>query len=180
MNQGQWLHDSLAHSLSVFILCCKSGVANMAPSSCCWAATPNTSSHYGQWSGMFVAVPCRWWLALLKLTVSCNFHFLLPTFHTHGRGKFSILSFAFTQALFFSLKTGSGLSKVWSDSGDYGGLWKKAEIHLGKLRNFEVLFEGIRIKDLGGGAAIDDIVYENCSTGKDFLLKMVCAEKINA
>uniref|UniRef100_A0A670JGF2 MAM and LDL receptor class A domain containing 1 n=1 Tax=Podarcis muralis TaxID=64176 RepID=A0A670JGF2_PODMU len=66
------------------------------------------------------------------------------------------------------IKTGSGLSKVWSDSGDYGGLWKKAEIHLGKLRNFEVLFEGIRIKDLGGGAAIDDIVYENCSTvGED-------------
>ncbi|XP_060136788.1 MAM and LDL-receptor class A domain-containing protein 1 isoform X6 [Zootoca vivipara] len=66
------------------------------------------------------------------------------------------------------IKTESGLLKVWSDSGDYGGLWTKAEIHLGKLRNFEVLFEGVRIKDLGGGAAIDDIVYENCSTvGED-------------
>ncbi|XP_062977317.1 MAM and LDL-receptor class A domain-containing protein 1 [Elgaria multicarinata webbii] len=62
------------------------------------------------------------------------------------------------------IKTESSLLEVWSDSGDYGGQWKKAEIHLGKMRNFEVIFEGIRTKDLGGGAAIDDIEYKNCST----------------
>ncbi|KAL8165095.1 UNVERIFIED_CONTAM: MAM and LDL-receptor class A domain-containing protein 1 [Gekko kuhli] len=53
---------------------------------------------------------------------------------------------------------------MWNDSGNSGGQWKRAEINLGKLRNFEVIFEGIRAKDLGGGAAIDDIEYKNCST----------------
>ncbi|XP_044280965.1 MAM and LDL-receptor class A domain-containing protein 1 [Varanus komodoensis] len=66
------------------------------------------------------------------------------------------------------IKIGSSLLKVWSDSGDHSTQWKKAELHLGKMRNFEVIFEGIRMKDLGGGAAIDDIEYKNCSTvGED-------------
>ncbi|XP_078234386.1 MAM and LDL-receptor class A domain-containing protein 1 [Pogona vitticeps] len=66
------------------------------------------------------------------------------------------------------IKVESSLLRVWSDSGDYGDQWKKAEVRLGKLRNFEVLFEGIRTKDLGGGAAIDDIEYADCSTiGED-------------
>ncbi|XP_054848150.1 MAM and LDL-receptor class A domain-containing protein 1 isoform X2 [Eublepharis macularius] len=66
------------------------------------------------------------------------------------------------------IKVEHDLIKVWSDSGNYGGQWKRAEIQLGKLRNFEVIFEGVRAKDLGGGAAIDDIEYKNCSTiGED-------------
>ncbi|XP_066483744.1 MAM and LDL-receptor class A domain-containing protein 1 [Tiliqua scincoides] len=66
------------------------------------------------------------------------------------------------------IKLGNGFFKLWSSSGDSSGQWKRAEIHLGKRRNFEVIFEGIRVKDLGGGAAIDDIEYKNCSTiGED-------------
>nr|XP_016850155.1 PREDICTED: MAM and LDL-receptor class A domain-containing protein 1 [Anolis carolinensis] len=66
------------------------------------------------------------------------------------------------------IKIGNDFLRVWSDSGVHSGQWKKAQIQLGKLRNFAVLFEGIRTKDLGGGAAIDDIEYENCSTtGED-------------
>ncbi|XP_077160334.1 MAM and LDL-receptor class A domain-containing protein 1 [Paroedura picta] len=66
------------------------------------------------------------------------------------------------------IKVEHGLVKKWNDSGISAGQWKRAEIHLGKLRNFEVIFEGIRAKDLGGGAAIDDIEYKNCSTiGED-------------
>ncbi|CAM4599204.1 unnamed protein product [Lepidochelys kempii] len=61
------------------------------------------------------------------------------------------------------IKTDNGLSKAWSESGNPADEWKKAELHLGKLRNFEVIFEGIRAKDLGGGAAIDDIEFKNCS-----------------
>uniref|UniRef100_A0A8D0L2N4 MAM and LDL receptor class A domain containing 1 n=1 Tax=Sphenodon punctatus TaxID=8508 RepID=A0A8D0L2N4_SPHPU len=66
------------------------------------------------------------------------------------------------------IKTDNGLSKVWSAPGNYSGQWREAKLHLGKLRNFEVIFEGIRANDLGGGAAIDDIEYRNCSTmGED-------------
>ncbi|XP_051465140.1 MAM and LDL-receptor class A domain-containing protein 1 [Apus apus] len=62
------------------------------------------------------------------------------------------------------IKTDDGIVKIWSESGNHGDKWKKVELHLGKLRNFEVLFEGIRTRDLGGGAAIDDIEFNNCTT----------------
>lgn len=59
------------------------------------------------------------------------------------------------------------MSKVWQESKpNSGGHWQKAVILLGKLRNFEVIFQGVRTRDLGGGAAIDDIEFENCTTGK--------------
>ncbi|XP_023985471.1 MAM and LDL-receptor class A domain-containing protein 1 [Physeter macrocephalus] len=63
------------------------------------------------------------------------------------------------------IKTEKGLSKVWQESKQNSGdHWQKAVILLGKLRNFEVIFQGIRTRDLGGGAAIDDIEFENCMT----------------
>uniref|UniRef100_A0A8C3C7D9 MAM and LDL receptor class A domain containing 1 n=1 Tax=Cairina moschata TaxID=8855 RepID=A0A8C3C7D9_CAIMO len=66
------------------------------------------------------------------------------------------------------IKTDVGTVKIWSESGSYGDEWNKVELHLGKLRNFEVIFEGIRTGDLGGGAAIDDIEFNNCTTaGED-------------
>ncbi|XP_006869969.1 PREDICTED: MAM and LDL-receptor class A domain-containing protein C10orf112 homolog [Chrysochloris asiatica] len=63
------------------------------------------------------------------------------------------------------IKTEKGLSKIWEGS-DQNSIdhWQKAVILLGKLRNFEVIFQGIRTRDLGGGAAIDDIEFENCMT----------------
>lgn len=66
------------------------------------------------------------------------------------------------------IKTDVGTVKIWSESGNHGDEWNKVELHLGKLRNFEVIFEGIRTIDLGGGAAIDDIEFNNCTTaGED-------------
>uniref|UniRef100_A0A8C9BW66 MAM and LDL receptor class A domain containing 1 n=1 Tax=Phocoena sinus TaxID=42100 RepID=A0A8C9BW66_PHOSS len=63
------------------------------------------------------------------------------------------------------IKTEKGLSKVWQESKQNSDdHWQKAVILLGKLRNFEVIFQGIRTRDLGGGAAIDDIEFENCMT----------------
>uniref|UniRef100_A0A8C8BKF7 MAM and LDL receptor class A domain containing 1 n=1 Tax=Otus sunia TaxID=257818 RepID=A0A8C8BKF7_9STRI len=62
------------------------------------------------------------------------------------------------------IKTDGGIVKIWSESGSHGDEWNKVELHLGKLRNFEVIFEGIRTRDLGGGAAIDDIEFNNCTT----------------
>lgn len=63
------------------------------------------------------------------------------------------------------IKTDKGLSEIWQQSKpDPDDHWQKATILLGKLRNFKVIFQGIRTKDLGGGAAIDDIEFKNCTT----------------
>ncbi|XP_063032459.1 MAM and LDL-receptor class A domain-containing protein 1 [Melospiza melodia melodia] len=62
------------------------------------------------------------------------------------------------------IKTDDGIVKIWSESGTHGDEWKKIKLHLGKLRNFEIIFEGLRTGDLGGGAAIDDIEFHNCTT----------------
>ncbi|XP_023775965.1 MAM and LDL-receptor class A domain-containing protein 1 [Cyanistes caeruleus] len=62
------------------------------------------------------------------------------------------------------IKTDDGIVKIWSDPGTHGDEWNKVKLHLGKLRNFEIIFEGIRTRELGGGAAIDDIEFHNCST----------------
>uniref|UniRef100_A0A6P8Q1I7 MAM and LDL-receptor class A domain-containing protein 1 n=1 Tax=Geotrypetes seraphini TaxID=260995 RepID=A0A6P8Q1I7_GEOSA len=61
------------------------------------------------------------------------------------------------------IKTDEMLLKVWSSSENQGEKWNKVELLLGKLRNFQIIFEGIRAKDLGGGAAIDDIEFKNCT-----------------
>ncbi|XP_069847836.1 MAM and LDL-receptor class A domain-containing protein 1 [Dipodomys merriami] len=68
-----------------------------------------------------------------------------------------------TGAIQILIKTEKGLSEVWQESKP-GNHWQKASILLGKIRNFEVIFQGIRTKDLGGGAAIDDIEFHNCTT----------------
>ncbi|XP_053571676.1 MAM and LDL-receptor class A domain-containing protein 1 [Bombina bombina] len=62
------------------------------------------------------------------------------------------------------IKTENSLSTVWEESETQNGKWNKVKIHLGKLRHFEVIFEGVRIRDFGGGAAIDDIEFRSCST----------------
>ncbi|XP_067863191.1 MAM and LDL-receptor class A domain-containing protein 1 [Heptranchias perlo] len=61
------------------------------------------------------------------------------------------------------IKTDKYLSEVWNKTGNQGDRWNKAEIHLRKKRNFEIIFEGIRTKNFGGGAAIDDIQFKNCA-----------------
>ncbi|XP_075067573.1 MAM and LDL-receptor class A domain-containing protein 1 [Mixophyes fleayi] len=85
-------------------------------------------------------------------------------------GKDCVLSFWFyisskaTGHIQVLIKTESGLTKVWGKSENQNDKWNKVEIHLGKLRHFEVIFEGIRTQDFGGGAAIDDIEFTKCST----------------
>ncbi|CAK7322195.1 MAM and LDL-receptor class A domain-containing protein 1 [Vulpes lagopus] len=62
------------------------------------------------------------------------------------------------------------LSRVWQESEqNSSGHWQKAVILLGKLRNLEVIFQGIRTRDLGGGAAIDHIEFKNCMTGPSWV-----------
>ncbi|XP_036044862.1 MAM and LDL-receptor class A domain-containing protein 1 [Onychomys torridus] len=73
------------------------------------------------------------------------------------------------------VKTDKGLSEVWQQGKpDPDNHWQKATILLGKLRNFEVIFQGIRTKDLGGGAAIDDIEFKNCTTVGE--ITEICSE----
>uniref|UniRef100_A0A8C5HM61 MAM and LDL-receptor class A domain-containing protein 1-like n=1 Tax=Gouania willdenowi TaxID=441366 RepID=A0A8C5HM61_GOUWI len=55
------------------------------------------------------------------------------------------------------------LLEVWEKTGHQGNKWNRAEIPLRNLRNFEVIFEGIRTKDMSGGAAIDDLEFVDCA-----------------
>lgn len=61
------------------------------------------------------------------------------------------------------IKTENNLREVWNKTGHQGNVWNRAEIPLRKLRNFEVIFEGIRSRDVSGGAALDDLEFVDCS-----------------
>lgn len=61
------------------------------------------------------------------------------------------------------IKTENNLVEMWNKTGHQGNVWNHVEIPLRKLRNFEVIFEGIRSMYLSGGAALDDIEYIDCA-----------------
>uniref|UniRef100_A0A8C4RQK6 MAM and LDL receptor class A domain containing 1 n=1 Tax=Erpetoichthys calabaricus TaxID=27687 RepID=A0A8C4RQK6_ERPCA len=78
------------------------------------------------------------------------------------------------------VKTDHGLSEVWNKTGSPGDTWVKAEVPLRRLRDFEIIFEGVRSKDFGGGAAIDDIRFESCDEVPGLCLLLtdfMCANK---
>ncbi|XP_014036210.2 MAM and LDL-receptor class A domain-containing protein 1 isoform X1 [Salmo salar] len=56
----------------------------------------------------------------------------------------------------------NGVTEVWNKTGNQGEEWNRAEVPLRKLRNFEVIFEGIRSRDVSGGAALDDLQFTDC------------------
>ncbi|XP_068160688.1 MAM and LDL-receptor class A domain-containing protein 1 [Antennarius striatus] len=61
------------------------------------------------------------------------------------------------------IKTENNLWEAWNKTGHQGNYWNHAEIPLRKLRNFEVIFEGVRSKDVSGGAALDDLEFIDCA-----------------
>ncbi|KAJ8419179.1 hypothetical protein AAFF_G00006780 [Aldrovandia affinis] len=61
------------------------------------------------------------------------------------------------------VKVDSGLTEVWNKTGDQGERWNKAEVHLRRMRNFQLIFEGIRARDVSGGAALDDLEFSSCA-----------------
>ncbi|XP_068438273.1 MAM and LDL-receptor class A domain-containing protein 1 [Clinocottus analis] len=61
------------------------------------------------------------------------------------------------------IKTESNLWEAWNKTGHQGNKWNRAEIPLRQLRNFEVIFEGIRSSDVSGGAALDDVEFKDCA-----------------
>uniref|UniRef100_A0A8C3AYV8 MAM and LDL receptor class A domain containing 1 n=1 Tax=Cyclopterus lumpus TaxID=8103 RepID=A0A8C3AYV8_CYCLU len=61
------------------------------------------------------------------------------------------------------IKTESNLWEAWSKTGHQGNKWNRAEIPLRKLRNFQLIFEGIRSSDVSGGAALDDLEFKDCA-----------------
>ncbi|XP_075308407.1 MAM and LDL-receptor class A domain-containing protein 1 [Odontesthes bonariensis] len=61
------------------------------------------------------------------------------------------------------IKTENDLVEVWNKTGHQGNKWNRAEVPLRKLRKFEVIFEGIRSKDVSGGAALDDLEFIDCA-----------------
>uniref|UniRef100_A0A672JC96 MAM and LDL receptor class A domain containing 1 n=1 Tax=Salarias fasciatus TaxID=181472 RepID=A0A672JC96_SALFA len=69
------------------------------------------------------------------------------------------------------IKTEDALSEAWSKTGHQGKEWFRAEVPLRSLRNFEVIFEGIRSSDMSGGAALDDLEFTNCAPSALELLR---------
>uniref|UniRef100_A0A8C9QUX0 MAM and LDL receptor class A domain containing 1 n=1 Tax=Scleropages formosus TaxID=113540 RepID=A0A8C9QUX0_SCLFO len=61
------------------------------------------------------------------------------------------------------VKTSSGIKEVWNITGNQGARWNRAEVPLRKMRNFQLIFEGIRAHDMSGGAALDDLEFSNCA-----------------
>ncbi|XP_022622767.1 MAM and LDL-receptor class A domain-containing protein 1 [Seriola dumerili] len=61
------------------------------------------------------------------------------------------------------IKTENDLLEVWNKTGHQGNDWKRAEVPVRKLRNFEVIFEGVRSRDVSGGAALDDLEFIDCA-----------------
>ncbi|XP_024910376.1 MAM and LDL-receptor class A domain-containing protein 1 isoform X3 [Cynoglossus semilaevis] len=61
------------------------------------------------------------------------------------------------------IKQDNDLVEVWNKTGPQGNRWNQAEVPLRKLRNFQVIFEGIRSMDVSGGAAVDDLEFVDCA-----------------
>lgn len=66
----------------------------------------------------------------------------------------------------FSPQTKTDMWEAWSRSGNQGSQWNRAVISLRNLRDFELIFEGIRSWDLSGGASLDDLEYLDCAPSK--------------
>ncbi|XP_029005062.1 MAM and LDL-receptor class A domain-containing protein 1 isoform X2 [Betta splendens] len=61
------------------------------------------------------------------------------------------------------IKTERDLLEVWNKTGHQGDEWRRAEVPLRRLRRFEVIFEGVRSRDVSGGAALDDLEFVDCA-----------------
>ncbi|XP_051910036.1 MAM and LDL-receptor class A domain-containing protein 1 isoform X1 [Hippocampus zosterae] len=61
------------------------------------------------------------------------------------------------------VKTENAMWEAWNKSGHQGNGWKRAEVPLRRLRNFRVIFEGVRWRDVSGGAALDDLKFKDCA-----------------
>ncbi|KAK3546298.1 hypothetical protein QTP70_025705 [Hemibagrus guttatus] len=60
------------------------------------------------------------------------------------------------------LKTENELREVWMEQ-KMMHEWRRAEVPLRNLRNFELIFEVVRARDVSGGAALDDLQFINCA-----------------
>ncbi|XP_026792984.3 MAM and LDL-receptor class A domain-containing protein 1 [Pangasianodon hypophthalmus] len=60
------------------------------------------------------------------------------------------------------LKTENELREVWMEQRMMPE-WRRAEVPLRNLRNFELIFEVVRARDVSGGAALDDLQFINCA-----------------
>ncbi|XP_061122045.1 MAM and LDL-receptor class A domain-containing protein 1 isoform X2 [Syngnathus typhle] len=61
------------------------------------------------------------------------------------------------------VKTENAMWEAWNKTGHQGNGWKRAEVALRRLRNFRLIFEGVRWRDVSGGAALDDLEFKDCA-----------------
>ncbi|KAM9501604.1 MAM and LDL-receptor class A domain-containing protein 1 [Clarias gariepinus] len=67
-----------------------------------------------------------------------------------------------TGVILLFLKTENELKEVWLEQ-TMMNEWRRAEVPLRNLRNFELIFEVVRSRDVSGGAAIDDLQFIDCA-----------------
>ncbi|XP_055063524.2 MAM and LDL-receptor class A domain-containing protein 1 isoform X1 [Misgurnus anguillicaudatus] len=60
------------------------------------------------------------------------------------------------------IKTENELKQIWTQQEMYEG-WIRAEVPLKKLRNFILIFEAVRSRDVSGGPALDDLEFNDCA-----------------
>ncbi|TRZ00115.1 hypothetical protein DNTS_020307 [Danionella cerebrum] len=58
--------------------------------------------------------------------------------------------------------TENELREVWTER-QTAWEWRKAEVSLKNLRNFVLIFEAVRTRDVSGGAALDDLLFIDCA-----------------
>ncbi|XP_056317933.1 MAM and LDL-receptor class A domain-containing protein 1 isoform X2 [Danio aesculapii] len=60
------------------------------------------------------------------------------------------------------IKTENELREVWTERQMHRE-WRRAEVSLKNLRNFILIFEAVRTRDVSGGAALDDLQFIDCA-----------------
>ncbi|XP_050969614.1 MAM and LDL-receptor class A domain-containing protein 1 [Labeo rohita] len=60
------------------------------------------------------------------------------------------------------IKTENELREVWTER-QVQREWRRAEVSLKSLRNFNLIFEAVRTQDVSGGAALDDLQFVDCA-----------------
>lgn len=65
-------------------------------------------------------------------------------------------------------QTENELREVWTQQ-VMNEEWRRAEVSLRKLRNFLLIFEAVRTRDVSGGVALDDLEFIDCEQRESFI-----------
>ncbi|KAM8838449.1 MAM and LDL-receptor class A domain-containing protein 2 isoform 2-T2 [Synchiropus picturatus] len=144
------------------------GWKDMSDGPCQWGRR-NASDDYGPSTDHTVGTELGWYMAVepargghlspahlqspstTESSSTCSLHFY---FSTQGDDM---------EELSVGLQESSRITPLWWHSGSSGGIWQRAEVTVGRLRqDFHILFQASRGFNKPGHVAIDDITFVNC------------------